>query len=126
MGSRNKCPRKVIVVLRPGSLKPVPVPADEEMCFLNGNPDGIHPFEKKERMHEIVTPGPNLFPRSDAKVVARVERARVVRELGATGAELFETYVVQLSSCVENELPETQNCSLRIILSLMIGIGGSS
>src|SRR5580692_11878475 len=37
MGSRNKCSRKVIVILGPGSRKPVPVEADEEMCFLNGN-----------------------------------------------------------------------------------------
>src|SRR5947209_7222444 len=109
MGSRNNCPRKVIVILRPGSRKPVPVPTDEEMCFFNGNPDGIQPREKKKRMHEVVTPRPNLFPRTDTKVVARVERAHIVHKLRTTGAELFKSYIIQLSSSIKNRLPKTED-----------------
>jgi hypothetical protein len=49
------------------------------MCFFNGNSDGIHSIEKKERMHDVVGPGPNLFPCSYAKAVARVEGPRILR-----------------------------------------------
>jgi hypothetical protein len=62
-------------------------------------------------MHKVIAPPPDLFPRTDTKVVARVERAYIVHKFRTTGAELFEAYIIQLSSRVSDNLPKTEDRS---------------
>jgi len=81
------------------------------MCLYNANTDCIVSVEDKERMQEVVSPRPNLFPRAYTKVVPRVERAHIVQEFCTTGTELFETYIIQLSSREIDPLPKTEDRS---------------
>lgn len=100
MESRNQIPVKIIVILSPGPRKPVPVLAAPNTRPFNGNAGRIFSVEEKKWMHDVVSPRPNLRPRAYTKVVAPIERAHVVHELGTSGAKLFETYIIQLASSV--------------------------
>src|SRR5207248_9651123 len=111
MKARHEIPGKVIVILSPFPPEPVPVPAHDDMCFFNGNADcflsGV--VENKERMHNVITPRPNFFPRTYAKVVARVKRTHVVYELCTAGIEVPETYIIQHSSREIDLLPKPED-----------------
>ena len=65
-------------------------------------------------MHKVVAPRPNSFPRTYAKIVARVKQAHIVQEFCTTGTELRETYIIQHPSREIDLFPETENSSPRI------------
>ena len=81
------------------------------MRLFNGNTDRIISVKEEERVHDVIGPGPNLFPRAYAKIIARVERPHIIYELCTTGTELFETYIIQHSSREEDCFPKTQDRS---------------